>query len=294
MGWRIVVVSSRSKLELKNNFLVIRAESVKRVHIDEISVLLIENTGSAVTVSLLETLWSKKIAVIFCDRKKSPGAQLIPYYGCHDCSHKLDNQLRWDRDFTDEVWAEIVRHKIRNQAKVLYLEEKPEFGKMLDEYASDVTAGDKTNREGHAAKVYFNALFGHEFSRSDECTINYCLNYGYAILMSTVSREIVSNGCLTQLGIFHSNVYNQFNLSCDLMEPFRPLIDKKVIDLSVQDYDEITPAMKMEIVKTLNESVRIFNVRTTLLNAISIYVRSIIECLDNNNLDYARFCEYEF
>ena len=92
MGWRTIVVHSRAKLELKNNYLVIRGETVTRVHLDEISILMIENTGSAVTVSLLEALWTKKICVIFCDRRRNPGAQLIPYYNSHDCSSKIQEK----------------------------------------------------------------------------------------------------------------------------------------------------------------------------------------------------------
>ena len=112
MGWRTVVVNSRAKLELKNNYLVIRGETVTRVFLDEISILMIENTGSAVTVSLLEALWSKKIAVIFCDKRRYPGAQLIPYYNSFDCSSKVQSQIKWSQYIKDLVWSEIVKEKI--------------------------------------------------------------------------------------------------------------------------------------------------------------------------------------
>jgi CRISPR-associated endonuclease Cas1 subtype II len=88
-----------------------------------------------------------------------------------------------------------------------------------------VVLGDKTNREGHAAKVYFNALFGKDFSRKQLNDINAGLNYGYSIILSMFSREIVKNGCITQIGIKHSNYFNQYNLASDLMEPFRVIID---------------------------------------------------------------------
>ena len=113
------MVSSRSKLELKNNYLVIRSDVVKRIHIDEISVLMVENTGCALTASLLETLWIKKVAVIFCDRKRNPGAQLIPYYNSHDCSARTIAQINWDEVFKKKVWTLIVKEKIRNQGRLL-------------------------------------------------------------------------------------------------------------------------------------------------------------------------------
>lgn len=286
-------MSSRSKLELKNNYLVIRSDTVRRVHIDEISVLMIENTGCAVTASLLETLWSKKVAVIFCDKKRNPGAQLIPYYGGHDCSARTYGQINWEEQHKKLVWAAIIKEKIRNQAQLLSSIGKQEAAGLLFGYADDVQEGDVTNREGHAAKVYFNALFGSSFVRDSECFVNYALNYGYGILLSVVNREIVANGYLTQLGIFHKNVYNQFNLSCDIMEPLRPLFDYSVITLGIKD-DDLCHEDKLVILETLNKRVTIAMMGNTALNAIGIYVRSVLNSLDKQDLNQIRFCEYEF
>lgn len=292
MSWRVVVINSRSKLELKNNFLVIRNETVKRVHIDEISVLLIENTGSAVTVSLLEALWEAKIAIIFCDNKRNPGAQLIPYYNSHDCSASIHSQIQWEIDTRNLIWAEIVREKINNQAEVLRRNGKKEYSEILKKYSTEIEYGDETNREGHAAKVYFNALFGNSFSRSNECYTNYALNYGYAILLSVVNREIAACGYLTQLGIFHKNVFNPFNLACDLMEPFRPLFDSFVIKMP--EKQELDHQDKLYILGILNEKVYINKATNTVLNAIRIYVRSVLDALNAKDSSLIRFFDYEF
>lgn len=99
---------------------------------------------------------------------------------------------------------------------------------MLYEYITQIEFGDATNREGHAAKVYFNALFGLDFTRSAENSINSALNYGYSLLLSTCARETALNGYITQIGLFHDNIFNQFNLASDLMEPFRPIVDNLV------------------------------------------------------------------
>ena len=286
-------MSSRSKLELKNNYLVIRADTVRRIHIDEISVLLIENTGCAVTASLLETLWNKKVAIIFCDRKRNPGAQLIPYYNSHDCSARTLAQIKWDDEHKKQVWSAIVREKILNQARLLLSVGKKESSEILFGYANDIHAGDVTNREGHAAKVYFSSLFGSDFTRDDECFVNYALNYGYGILLSIVNREVVANGYITQLGIFHKNVYNQFNLSCDIMEPFRPLFDSAVIAFGPREGD-LGHEDKLSILETLNKRVSIVTMGNTALNAIGIYVRSVLNSLDEQDLTKIRFCDYEF
>lgn len=293
MGWRTVVVSSRSKLELKNNYLVIRSDTVKRIHIDEISVLLIENTGCALTASLLELLWSKKVAVIFCDRKRNPGAQLIPYYNSHDCSARTFAQINWDDSHKKKVWALIVKEKIRNQARLLAAIGKKDAADILFGYIEEVQDGDVSNREGHAAKVYFNSLFGSSFTRDSECFVNFALNYGYGILLSIVNREVVANGYLTQLGIFHKNVYNQFNLSCDIMEPLRPLFDYSVLSLGIHD-DELCHEDKMLILETINKRVSIATMGNTVLNAAGIYTRSVLNALDKQDVNQIRFCDYEF
>lgn len=291
MSWRTVVVSSRSKLELKNGYLVIRSDTVKRVHIDEISVLVIENTGSAVTAALLEALWENKTAVIFCDHKRNPGAQLIPYYNSFDCSARVNTQIQWTQDIKALVWTEIIREKIRKQAQVI---EKLNLknSNLLYNYIDEIETGDSTNREGHAAKVYFNSLFGSSFSRSGDCFTNSALNYGYGLLLSLVNREIVANGYLTQLGLFHKNVFNQFNLSSDLMEPFRPMFD--LIVYSMPKGNDLEHEDKLFLLNTLNERVQIGKAKQTLINAVGIYVKSVLEALDNNDLSLIKFYEYEF
>ena len=291
MSWRTVVVSSRSKLELKNGYLVIRSDTVKRVHIDEISVLVIENTGSAVTAALLEALWENKTVVVFCDHKRNPGAQLLPYYNSFDCSARVNTQIQWTQDVKDLVWTEIIKEKIRKQAQVI---EKLNLknSDLLYSYIDEIETGDSTNREGHAAKVYFNSLFGSSFSRSDDCFTNSALNYGYGLLLSLVNREIVANGYLTQLGLFHKNVFNQFNLSSDLMEPFRPLFD--LIVYSMPKGTDLEHEDKLFLLNTLNERVQIGKAKQTVINAVGIYVKSILDALDNNDLSLIKFYEYEF
>lgn len=291
MSWRTVVVSSRSKLELKNGYLVIRSDTVKRVHLDEISVLVIENTGSAVTAALLEALWENKTVVIFCDHKRNPGAQLLPYYNSFDCSARVNTQIQWTQDVKDLVWTEIIKEKIRKQSQVI---EKLNLknSDLLYSYIDEIETGDSTNREGHAAKVYFNSLFGSSFSRSDDCFTNSALNYGYGLLLSLVNREIVANGYLTQLGLFHKNVFNQFNLSSDLMEPFRPLFD--LIVYSMPKGNDLEHEDKLFLLNTLNERVQIGKSKQTVINAVGIYVKSVLDALDNNELSLIKFYEYEF
>ena len=192
MSWRVIVIKSKSKLDYKMDYLVIRTESkVSRVHLSEISVLLIESTAVSLTAYLLSELIKKKIKVIFCDEKYNPQSELVSLYGSYDTSRKIHEQISWKTETKKIIWAEIVRAKIIGQISNLP-NDSHYAAELLSKYVSEIEAGDATNREAHAAKVYFNALFGKDFSRSDDHIINAALNYGYGIILSAFNREIVA------------------------------------------------------------------------------------------------------
>lgn len=267
-------------------YMVIRGEETKKVFIDEISVLLIEDPAISLTGCLLEALAQKKIRVIFCNAKRNPYAELQPYYDSYDCSRKLKMQLAWSEDIKANVWASIVGEKIRKQAELLRESGKDKEAQLLCSYICRIMPNDTTNREGHAAKVYFNALFGVEHTRTAENATNAALNYGYSIILSAFNREVTSNGYLTQLGIFHDNMFNHFNLSCDLMEPFRILIDRKVKNMELNGFNS---ADKHILLNTLNDTVVIDNTRQTVLNSIKYYCRSVFDALNEKDASLIRY-----
>ncbi len=276
MSFRVVVISKSAKLDLKINHLVVRDPEITRIHISEIAVLIIENTAISLTSALLAELIKHKVKVIFCDEKRNPISELIPYYGSHDCSLKLSMQLMWKEETKQNVWTEIIKQKISKQKEVLEYYKKEDYLK-LEKYVYEVELNDISNREGHAAKVYFNSLFGKTFSRGEDCYINAGLNYGYAILLSAFNREIVSSGYLTQLGIFHKNMFNPFNLSCDLMEAFRPIVDYKIKSMNLKKFEK---EEKMQLVDVLNKEVNIGGTRQYLINAIRLYIKSAFDMLN--------------
>jgi len=289
MSWRTIYITKSAKLDYQLGFMVVRQETKKKIHLDEIGLLIIESTAVSMTTALISELMKKKIKVFFCDEKRNPSCELVPYYGAHDTSMKIKKQISWSPYIKSAVWTEIVAEKIRQQSKHLKYWNLEETN-LLDQYISEIEFGDKTNREGHAAKVYFNALFGKSFSRTEENSINAALNYGYALILSICSREIVSNGYLTQLGIFHDNMFNQFNLASDFMEPCRPIIDYRVKLLLPAKFEH---EEKVELLQVLNEEVIMANRRETLNNAIKIYVRSVFDALNENDLSMIKFIKYE-
>lgn len=241
------------------------------------------------TAYLLSELVKKKIKVVFCDEKRNPISELVSYYGSHDTSVKLRKQIEWSKQIKEAVWTEIVSEKIRKQADLLKCYERPE-AEMLMGYIEEMQLGDVTNREGHAAKVYFNALFGMTFTRTEENSINAALNYGYGILLSAFNREIVANGYITQLGLFHDNMFNPFNLASDLMEPYRPIIDARVLKMKVEKFEHDE---KMQVLDALNAEVIIGGKREYVNNAIKIYCRSIFDALNDNELSQIKFYRNE-
>lgn len=289
MSWRIVVISKRAKLDYQLGYMVVRNEEVTKIYLGEISTVLIESTAVSITTSLLAELTKKKIKVIFCDEKRNPSSELIGYYGSHDTSNKVRKQIQWNCSIKDAVWTEIVTEKIRKQKELLEYLGKEESG-VLQSYLNEICWKDETNREGHAAKVYFNALFGLSFTRTEDSLVNAALNYGYSIILSAFTRETVAGGYITQLGLFHDNMFNQFNFASDLMEPFRILVDREVVNMSMTEFAQDE---KMRLVDILNQEVVIDGKKQYVNNAIKIYCKSVFDALNENDSALIRFYKFE-
>lgn len=289
MSWRTIVISKRAKLDLQLGYMVVRSEEVTKIVLSEISTILIESTAVSLTTGLLAELSKRKIKVIFCDEKRNPSSELVSYYGSHDTSNKIRKQVAWKQNTKEAVWTEIVTEKIRKQKEILEILGKEE-SEILSSYIKEITWNDGTNREGHAAKVYFNALFGLDFTRTEDNYINAGLNYGYSIILSAFTREIVANGYITQLGLFHDNMFNQFNLASDLMEPFRVLIDQKILQMKLIDFEH---SEKMQLVDILNQEVLIDGKNQYVNNAIKIYCKSVFDALNDDDSSLMRFYRIE-
>lgn len=286
MSFRTVVISNRCKLEYCLNFLVIRnQEGEKRIAINEISTMIIQSTSISLTTALLSSLVSNNVKIILCDEKGNPQSEVMPYYSTYNCYEKLKWQSSINSEIKDKIWKEIIIEKIKNQSRNV---KSLEIRDKLNSYTKEVDNGDTSNREGHAAKIYFSTLFGNNFSRNDDCPINAYLNYGYSIILSCINRTIKSLGYYTELGIHHIGKTNPFNLSCDLMEPLRPLVDSIVLkgELNKENFKGV-------MVNLLNLKVDIYGNSMFLENAIKVYVQSIFIAIEHNDVGYIKFINYE-
>lgn len=289
MSFRTVVISRQSKISYKNRYLVVKRDNdEKYIHLSEIDTVIVDSISVSISAYLLRELADAKINIIFCDETHNPFGELMPYYSRHNSSKMIKKQIKWTEKSKNELWTKIVKNKILNQSLLLKKIHSTKY-ELVMSYIDEVAIGDKTNREGHAAKVYFNSLFGKEFSRNMNSSINDALNYGYAVLLSTISKEIVVNGYLTQLGINHKNEFNEFNLSCDLMEPFRIVIDNFVYYNKDREFDI---NYKMDIVNIFNRTFKYQNKNYTLKDIISFYVKNTLNSITNED-EYKDFVYYE-
>ena len=221
--------------------MVVRKEDdTAKVHLSEVSSIVLQTQQVYLSAYLLSELAKNKVSLVVSDEKCNPIGQYLPLYGAHNTSKRIVRQLAWGEPIKKRVWQRIIKDKMYHQARFLEDQEYDVRAKSIYSAISEVRSGDTTNREAQAARTYFGGLFGEGFTRDAETPLNAALNYGYAILLSMINREIVSRGYLTQCGICHRNEYNQFNLACDFMEPFRPAVDRVVVDYFALDFDKDT------------------------------------------------------
>lgn len=289
MSFRTVVIAQQSKLSYKNRFLVVKQDlDEKYIHLSEIDTIIVDSLAVSISAYLLKELSDNKINIIFCDEKRNPFGELSTYYSKHNTSKMIQRQISWASNEKDKIWKKIVKNKLLNQAYMLSKIDSEKYKLLLD-YIIEVQDGDSTNREGHAAKVYFNALFGNSFSRRDDSNINSALNYGYEVLLSTFNKEIINNGYLTQLGIHHKNEFNKFNLGCDLMEPFRIVIDNFVYYNQDKNFDS---NLKIEILDIFNHTFKFDGKNYTLKDIIRMYVKNTLDNISDIS-NYKDFLSYE-
>ena len=289
MAFRNIIINNRCKLSYSMNCLIIRKlEDEAKICLDEIRLIVVNNLQVSITTALISELSKHKIKIIFCNEKNNPECEMVSYQNNYYSYRKLKEQINFTPELKDNVWSLIIKEKIKNEARLLLNMNKLEEYNLLKNYINEVDIGDTSNREGHAAKVYFNALFGNDFSRREKNDINKYLNYGYSIIVALINRQIKALGYFTEIGIHHIGDSNSFNLTYDLIEPLRSLIDSLVVNNIVNDDN-----YKNKYVELLSTKVIYNNKEFYLDNAIDLYVEDILASLKENNLNKVRFIKYE-
>lgn len=285
MAYRNIFIANTSKLYAKNEQLIVDNGEIFSFPIEDIRCVLIEDYRTTLSSALISKFAEAGVTLIICNQKHLPTAALNPI----NCYSRQLKQIRLQagqsQPFKKRLWQKIVSAKISNQSKCLEILRK-DGAEKLKNLADTVNSGDTSNVEGRAAAFYFKALFGDGFHRGDETPLNAALDYGYAIIRAVISRTLCLYGFEPSLGIHHCSELNNFNLSDDIIEPFRPFIDL-LVSKCLFDYNEFGTADKATLLKGLNASIIFDGKKYSVGFAIEKTIQSYSECLGKGKPDIA-------
>ena len=277
-GWRTVIINSRAELKYSNNnIIIVLSEEKKEIPISQISVIMLNCDGIKLTAGVVMELLENNVKVIFCDKKYNPCGEICGYNNTF-VSGRIDEQIKWNTQVKESTWQSIVSKKIDCQVKLLKKYDFDGFEK-LKRLSNLVLINDKSNKEGQAAKIYFNSLFGKQFNRRSLNNINAALNYGYSIILSNINRLLSIHGYNLFLGIKHCNKKNPYNLSCDLMEPFRPFVDEYVFFYKERELDW---DYKQELINLTYKNISYGERKMELHIAEDMFICDVIKTLNGN------------
>ena len=250
--------------------------------IEDIGVVVLDHKQITITQGALEAMLENNCAVITCDSSHMPVGLLLPLVGNTTQNERFRDQLDASLPLRKQLWQQTMQQKIRNQAAVLNLCSNAET-KCMQAWANDVRSGDPDNYEARAAVYYWKNLFGHipGFIREREGVApNNLLNYGYAILRAVVARSLVASGLLPTLGIHHHNKYNAYCLADDIMEPYRPYVDRLVYEITEQyGVDvELSKDIKAELLSIPTLDIVISGKRSPLMVGVAQTTASLYKC----------------
>lgn len=279
MDFRNIVIEEGVKVSYSAGNIVVtndRGEK-KRAHLEDVSLIMLGCPHAYISAFLLSECAKLNIPIIYCDDKYLPTGISTPLYAVHNSAKITKGQIEWGVAIKKQLWQYIVKYKITMQALVAQHFGHAETAQKLKAYASSVKSADSTNREAVASRLYFKDLFEEGFTRQQENGINACLDFGYSILLSKICREIVGHGYSTIFGIFHESSKNQWNLACDFIEPFRPLIDYIILS---EDAPDLNTAMKTKLLSMQGKPIRYKNADRKLSTVLEMTVQDFLQVLE--------------
>ena len=279
---RTLFFNNNYRLSLRDAQLVAESKSdglIRTVPIEDIGFMVLDDMRISVSLPLLEALAVHNVAVVFCNSTHHPQSMLLNLDGHSIQTELFRAQINAALPLKKSLWKQTVEAKIRNQALLLSLLEQP--GDDLLAFAAHVKSGDTDNKEGAAARLYWPRVFGKNFTRERFGDFpNPLLNYGYAILRAAVARALTGSGLLPTLGIHHRNKYNAYCLADDIMEPYRPFVDRRVHEIFDKNscINEIEKEHKATLMLLLTDDVKIGKTRRPLMLALSQTTASLSRC----------------
>lgn len=286
---RTLVFSSACRISLKNCQLNVENQDsgeLTHIPIEDLAVVIIENQQVSISVPALNALAENNCAVVVCDSKHMPSSMLMNLDTNTIQGENYRLQTEASPSLKKKLWRQIVRKKIQNQSRLLT--ELGLDGDRLKPFYMSVKSGDVDNREGIAAKLYWDVLLGDEFIRSRfGGAPNGLLNYGYSILRAAMTRAIMGSGLFPAFGLFHKNRYNSFPLADDLMEPYRPFVDRIVYMLCADDKASLNTDTKQRLLRVLFTDTSFKDMVRPLEISLSVTTASLVRCLAKEEKELA-------
>ena len=278
MGYRSIVIANPAKLSASSSRLVIDTGEKSLIPLEDIRCVMLENRQITLTSSLITQLGEAGITVFACSGYHLPASVFYPMNTHSRQLKQIRLQIAQTQPAQKRLWQQIVEMKIKNQANCLEFCGLPGHDKLRGMLPL-VRSGDPANVEGRAAAVYFKALFGKDFTRSQDNSTNAVLNYGYAIFRGLIARTLAVYGFESCLGLHHTSELNNFNLADDLIEPFRPIVDLHAA-LNCRDIIQFSTAEKAALLDLTNTEVLSGGERHSAAYAVERLVQSYTACLN--------------
>lgn len=290
MAWRVITIENPAKLSLKDNKLVIKQDEEVTLPLEDIDSLIIDNREIVLTANILAALAKFGVNTLVCDERHLPATIILPHGQASRGSKNARQQLAMGEALRKQLWRKNIIQKIKNQAAVLRENNFYEEAVKLDKLASTVRSGDVGNNEATAARLYFDTLL-EDATRRKPIWHNSALNYGYAIVRGSLARAVAARGLITEIGINHHSELNQYNLVDDLIESFRPLVDKYVLMKVTPCHigDECDASLSKNdrhiIVDILNRYGILIDKRYTIKHLTDMVVESLMNAISKDDAE---------
>lgn len=284
MGYRNIFLLNPARLSVKNEQLIVETVEKRSVPLEDIECIAIDNLQTDISAYTLMKIAEYGITMYISNSLHHPVSVLLPTNQHTRHLQVLNAQLAFSKPELKRLWQQIIVRKIENQATVLKLLNRPESIK-LDQMKLKVKSGDSDNIEAVAAAFYFKALFDTGFTRNSDSIINAFLNYGYAIIRSTIEKYLCVYGFEPALGIFHHSVQNNFNLADDLIEVYRPIVDLYTAKNASEDLAEFSANDRAALLNLLNVDICLDNKEYSVAYAIERTVQSLSGIINGNRKD---------
>ena len=294
MAWRGVHISQPARLKHRDRQLVVSQDDGEvSLAIEDIAWLILDTPQISITGSLLSALAESGVAMIVPDAKHHPAGVLLPFHQHYAQAHIAHAQVAISQPLKKRMWQSLVVAKIANQAELLAILGHERAGTLLA-MSGRVGSGDPDNIEAQAARVYWSALFDNFVRANEDDRRNSLLNYGYAVVRAAIARACVASGLLPAFGLHHASKSNAFNLVDDLIEPFRPNVDRLAHSRANEcENENLTLDDRRHMAGILNDTIMLGRERLTVLAATEAVATSLVRAIENRSAALLQLPSFE-